>query len=66
MSWIKTASQCTLAAGAILLSAGCTSKKDVAIAAKDDTIRRQEVAMQEAERQRNEEAAQAAKAAESS
>jgi len=45
MSWIKTASTSALAAGAILLSAGCTSKKDVAIAAKDDTIRRQEAAL---------------------
>ncbi len=51
MNWIKTASVSALAAGAILLSAGCTSKKDVAIAAKDDTIRRQEVAISSAEQQ---------------
>lgn len=52
MNWIKTASASALAAGAILLSAGCTSKKDVAIAAKDDTIRRQEVAISNAEAER--------------
>ncbi|MEI6231893.1 MAG: OmpA family protein [Planctomycetota bacterium] len=52
MSWIKTASQSALAAGAILLAAGCTSKKDVAIAAKDDTIRRQEAAIAAAESER--------------
>jgi flagellar motor protein MotB len=64
MSWITTASKCALAAGAILLSAGCTSKKDVAIAAKDDTIRRQEVAMRDAEAQRAAEAEKARQAAE--
>ena len=49
MSWIKTASTSALAAGAILLSAGCTSKKDVAMAAKDDTIRRQEQSIRDTE-----------------
>lgn len=44
MNWNKTALMGTLAAGIILFSSGCTSKKDVAIAAKDDTIRRQEAA----------------------
>jgi len=64
MSWIKTASKCALATGAILLSAGCTSKKDVAIAAKDDTIRRQEAALVSEQQSTVAANAQAASAAE--
>ncbi len=64
MSWIKTATTSALAAGVILLSAGCTSKKDVAIAAKDDTIRRQEAAMANAESERQSADAQARAASE--
>ena len=63
MNWIKTASASALAAGAILLSAGCTSKKDVAIAAKDDTIRRQEVAISSADQQAKIDADNAARTA---
>ena len=63
MNWIKTASASALAAGAILLSAGCTSKKDVAIAAKDDTIRRQEAAISSADQQAKIDAENAARAA---
>lgn len=63
MSWIKTAAHCALAAGAILLTAGCTSKKDVAIAAKDDTIRRQEQEITYAEQQKQQADAQAQQAA---
>src|SRR5579862_8526705 len=62
MSWIKTAAHSALAAGAILLSAGCTSKKDVAISAKDDTIRRQEQEIAYAEQQKQQADAQAQQA----
>jgi flagellar motor protein MotB len=62
MSWIIKTSTSVVAAGAILLSAGCSSKKDVAIASKDDTIRRQEaeIASAEASRARADEEARAA------
>lgn len=63
MSWIKTASTSALAAGVILLSAGCTSKKDVAIANKDDTIRRQEMQIRDSEAARAAAADQARQAA---
>ena len=62
MSWIKTAAHSALAAGAILLTAGCTSKKDVAISAKDDTIRRQEQEIAYAEQQKSQADAQAQQA----
>ena len=42
MGWYGTATKFVLAAGLVLLSAGCSGRKEVAIAAKDDTIRKQE------------------------
>jgi chemotaxis protein MotB len=42
MSWYATVSKFTLAASVVLLSAGCDGRKQVALSAKDDTIRRQE------------------------
>src|SRR4051812_20761028 len=42
MSWYATVSKLTLAASIVLLSAGCDGRKQVALSAKDDTIRRQE------------------------
>ena len=41
MDWFRTISKCALGAGVILLSAGCSGRKEVAISAKDDTIRSQ-------------------------
>ena len=47
----RTIAKCALGAGLILLSAGCSGRKEVAIAAKDDTIRSQndEIARQQTE-----------------
>jgi flagellar motor protein MotB len=42
MSWYATVSKFALAAGVVLLSAGCSGRKDVAIAAKDAELRKQE------------------------
>jgi len=42
MSWYATVSKFALAAGVVLLSAGCSGRKEVAIAAKDAEIRKQE------------------------
>jgi chemotaxis protein MotB len=42
MGWYGTATKFMLAAGVVLMSAGCSGRKEVAIAAKDDTIRKQE------------------------
>lgn len=42
MGWYETATKFALAAGVVLMSAGCSGRKEVAIAAKDDTIRKQE------------------------
>jgi chemotaxis protein MotB len=42
MSRFATFAKVALAVGVVLLAAGCSGKKDVAIAAKDDTIRKQE------------------------
>jgi chemotaxis protein MotB len=42
MSLYASVSKWVLATGAVLLCAGCTSSKDVAIASKDNTIRSQE------------------------
>jgi len=42
MSLYASVSKFVLATGAVLLCAGCTGRKEVALAAKDDTIRNQE------------------------
>ena len=41
MAWYGTVSKLTLGAGAILLTASCSGRKEVAMSAKDDTIRSQ-------------------------
>jgi chemotaxis protein MotB len=54
MSWYATVSKFTLAASVVLLSAGCDGRKQVALSAKDDTIRRQEemIANERAEKEK--------------
>lgn len=47
MGWYGTATKFMLAAGVVLLSTGCSGRKEVAIAAKDDTIRKQEEMIKE-------------------
>lgn len=42
MSRFATVTKVALAVGVVLLAAGCSGRKEVAIAAKDDTIKRQE------------------------
>ena len=42
MGWYGRTAKFVLAAGLVLLSAGCSGRKEVAIAAKDDTIRKQD------------------------
>ena len=42
MNWYGSIPKAVIAGGLVLLCTGCTGRKEVAIAAKDDTIRRQE------------------------
>jgi flagellar motor protein MotB len=42
MNWYGSIPKFVIASGLVLLCTGCTGRKEVAIAAKDDTIRRQE------------------------
>src|SRR5207247_1191847 len=52
MKWFRTVSMLAVAVGFLLLTAGCTGRDKVAIAAKDDTIRRQEETIAQATTER--------------
>lgn len=54
MSWKRTVAQFALAAGAVLVCAGCSGRKEVALANKDETIRKQEtlLAQERADKQK--------------